>query len=613
MGDAPDFAAIIVCYSAILGKTSKDVFSHELEIKELLVEGGELLVESKHIAQRLKRGRPSRLTPTPSVAPNVASKLGQYLVPPSRERADAMTKLYFESYESTYRILHVPTFWADYEKYWQAPESVTNAVYLQILLVVAIGSSLYNHGDSNAVLDNMEVSRPCIYAAESWLAGPLEKDRLDIGGFQVYCLCIMARQIFSIGGDLIWISMGSLLHRAMQSGLHREPRHLPGVSMFNAELRRRLWATILDMVVQASLDASMPPRISLDEFDIESPSNINDEDMNVSTTIIVPHPRTTFTSTSIQLTLLDTLPVRLGITQYLNGLHSEQSYSSVLSLSSQLVSALRMCDRLSAIEAQPQNQAYNSDKEANTNITSSSITPFQRSLLDYLVRRFMIPLHMFFATQTRSNPIFHYSLSASLDAALALVSPAMLTTTTSSFGNDNETILFGRLLSMAGGLFREGFRAALTAITLELLVHVTTQQASGTLHRAPQHRALLKTVVRDLVALAERRVRHGDTNIKGYMFLNMVLAQVEAVESGARSGDGAFKMALARGAVESLRFCRDEIKARANTAMVLVGGEEMEFDADGVDLAGSMDSEAFGMDWNWEVFLTTGHLDGADR
>lgn len=165
---------------------------------------------------------------------------------------------------------------------------------------------------------------------------------------------------------------------------------------------------------------------------------------------------------------------------------------------------------------------------------------------------------------------------------------------------------------MAGGLFREGFRAALTAITLELLVHVTTQQASGTLHRAQQHRELLKTVVRDLISLAERRVRHGDTNIKGYMFLNMVLAQVEAMEAGARSGDGAFKMALARGAVESLRFCRDEIKARASTMMVMVGGEGMDFSADGVDLSGSLDSDTFGMDWNWEGFLTTGHLDWAE-
>ncbi|KAH9885149.1 hypothetical protein F4778DRAFT_761292 [Xylariomycetidae sp. FL2044] len=598
MGEAPDFAAIIECYSAMAGKASNDILSHGPQIIQLLAEGGELLVETKHIAQQLKVERPSRLAPTPSTA----LKLGQYLVPPSRERADTMTKLYFESFESTYRILHAPTFWADYERYWQSPDSVTNAVYLQILLVVAIGSSLYSHANSSAVLENMEMSRPCIYAAENWLAGPLEKNRLDIAGFQVYCLSIMARQIFSIGGDLIWISMGSLLHRAMQVGLHREPRLLPGVSTFHAELRRRLWATILDMVVQASLDSLMPPRISLDEFDIEPPSNINDEEINESTTIIVPHPRTTFTSTSVQLTLLDTLPVRLRIVQYLNGLHSEQSYSNVLSLSSQLTGALRLCESLGATKASLQNQAHNADRDPSAAIASSSITPFHRNLLDYLVRRFMIPLNMYFATQTRSNPLFHYSLTLSLDAALALVSPATATTTAPSSESDNETLLYARLLSTAGGLFREGFRAAMTAISLELLVHITTQQASGTLHRAPQHRDLLKSAMRDLIALAERRVHHGETNIKGYMFLNMVLAQVEAVEAGARVGDGRLEAAIARAAVDSLRFCRDAMRARAD-AMVLVGGERMDFDAEALDVAGSMEFETFGMDWDWESLL----------
>lgn len=595
MGEAPDFAAIIECYSVMMGMTSKDVFSHMPGINDLLAEGGALIVDSKNIAQRLKMAQPSRPAHTLSITPP-PPKLGQDLVRPTRERADVMAKLYFESFESAYRILHAPTFWADYEKYWQAPEAASNAQYLQILLVVAIGSSLYDHGDSNAVLDNIELGRPCIFAAENWLADPFEKDRLELIGIQVYCLCNLARQIFNVGGDRVWTSMGPLLYRALQAGLHREPGRLPGVSVFQAELRRRLWATILDMVVQASLDALMPPMMSLDEFDVDPPSNVNDEEMDESTTMIVPHPRSTFTSTSVQLALLDTLPLRFGIVQYLFGMQSEQSYPSVLSLSSRLATALSMCNNLGT----------------NSNITSRSVTPFQRNLLDYLIRRFMPPLHMFFATQSHSNPVFHYSLTVSLDAALALVSPATSTTfsDTSSSGHANvETNLFDRLLSMAGGLFREGFRTALTTISLALLVHATTQQVSGTLHRAPQHRESLKAAVTDLVSLAERRVRNGDTNIRAYMFLNMVLAQVEAMEAGARAGDGAFEMSLASGAVKSLRFCRDVLKARAETR-VPVGWEGMDLDTGGMDpfLPGTMDGgDTFGLDWDWESLLSTNY------
>jgi hypothetical protein len=54
----------------------------------------------------------------------------------------------------------------------------------------------------------------------------MEKDRLSINGLQVHCLLIIARQTLSVGGDLIWVSMGNLVRAAMQLGLHRDPRHL---------------------------------------------------------------------------------------------------------------------------------------------------------------------------------------------------------------------------------------------------------------------------------------------------------------------------------------------------------------------------------------------------
>ena len=35
----------------------------------------------------------------------------------------------------------------------------------------------------------------------------------------------------------------------------------------------------------------------------------------------------------------------------------------------------------------------------------------------------MIPLHYSFSNQAHTNPLFHYSLQVSLDAALAIISP----------------------------------------------------------------------------------------------------------------------------------------------------------------------------------------------
>ncbi|ROV98454.1 hypothetical protein VPNG_08524 [Cytospora leucostoma] len=578
VGEAPEFAAIISCYSAIMGKGSKEVPVHGTEIAALYAQAGQFMLNCKNLARRLKMDRPSRGLPQVPTDPG----FGSHLVPPSRVVADAMAKLYFQSFESTHRILHVPTFWADYQRYWDHPETVTNGLRFKVLLVIAIGSSLYDHEDSNAALRNIEMVRPWIYAAETWLTGPLEKDRLDIGGLQIYCLSIIARQIFSIGGDLVWMSMGSLIHRAMQIGLHRDPSYLPNTSVLHSELRRRLWATILDLAVQASLDAWMPPRISFDEFDTEPPSNINDDEMNESTLKIVPHPRTTFTTTSTQLALLDSLPVRLRIVQLLNGLHSELSYPRVLDITAELYEALQKCSSLGMMKAKDQEHSYTMDNNQEATLPT---TPFHRSLLDYLVRRFLIPLHYFFSNQARSNPLFHYSLTLSLDAALALVSP-----------EPDAGGTFARLMATGGGMFREGLRCAITAITLELLAHVGAQQQSGTLHRAPQHREQIKSSVRDLIALSEERIRHGETNVKSYMFLSMILAQVEAVEAGR-----GIELAIARSATDSLRFCHDILSARAEASLPL---EESDFvgAVEGMDGAtpGRMGFEDHGMDWDWD-------------
>ncbi|KAG8164237.1 hypothetical protein KVR01_006155 [Diaporthe batatas] len=387
----------------------------------------------------------------------------------------------------------------------------------------------------------------------------------------------------------------------MQIGLHREPRHLKlqAMSVFQAELRRRLWATILDMVVQASLDARMPPRISLDEFDVEPPSNIDDDDIDESSTRIDPRPRTTFTATSVQLELLDSLPVRLRIVQYLNDLHSESSYSRVLSLSAELTNALRSSSSsLGAARTTRPSEASPSSHQtgqgpagaAGPDSSPPPMGPFQRSLLDFLIRRFMIPLHYAFSNQARSNPLFHSSLRLSLDAALALITPEPEPEPEASVSGDSNR--FARLLATGGGLFREGVRCAITAISLELLAHVDAQRLDGTLHRVTLHRDLLKRAARDLLALSERRIRHGETNVKAHMFMSMVLAQVGAVEAGGSTGAGSVELAITRAAMESLRACHEMLGSRADA-------DEM----DGLLASGDIGLDAYGMDWDWEVLL----------
>ncbi|KAK8001685.1 hypothetical protein PG991_013907 [Apiospora marii] len=451
-----------------------------------------------------------------------------------------MVNLYFAAFESTHRILHVPSFWKDYRRFWDDPEGVASDLRLKVLLVMSIGSSLYDHGSRDASISNTESAHQCIYEAETWLGGPLEKGRIGITGLQIQCLTILARQIFSIGGDTVWVTMGSLIHAGMQLGLHRDPKHLLlDMPCLEAELRRRLWATILDLAVQAALDSAMPPRIIMDDFDAEPPANINDDELDECTTIIQPHPKDVFTSTTVQITLLETLPVRLRIVQQLNGLHSDLTYQHALDLSAQLTDAVRT--------------AHSATKNMR------GATTVHRNMLDYLIRRFMIPLHYSFSNQARTNPMYYYSLKLSTDTAIALTQPYDDNANESDDDHDDSRVFFARLTALGGGLFRAGVRGAITALTLDLLTRVQEQRLDGTLARHAPHRAPAKRAVRDLIALSEERVRLGETNVKGHMFLCMILAQVEAVEEGEGDGGGeessSVEVAVARAARDSLGHC----------------------------------------------------------
>ncbi|CAI0649383.1 unnamed protein product, partial [Colletotrichum noveboracense] len=549
MGEAEEFEPVLAWFAAYTEAKdpAKESPFQNVATQVLAVEIDSLYKNCKILAKRLKVCRPTRSTSGQSPS----------LRPPSREVADAMVDAYLNSFELVHRILHIPTFWTEYHEFWDHPETTTMDIRLKILLVIGMGSSLSEHEDATL----RQMATHWVYAAQSWLSGPLEKDRLGITGLQVHCLTMLARQIFSVGGDLTWMSMGSLIHRAMQIGLHRDPKHLPKMSFLQMELRRRLWATILELVVQSSLDSAMPPRLSFNEFDTEAPTNINDHEMDESTDIVEPHPRHVLTNTSLQLLLLDSLPTRLKILQLLNDLHSELSYIDALALSDEITMACR------------ENMAF------GKRFGAREITTFHRNLVDYLVRRFMLPLHCPFASKARSNPLFHYSIRASLDASMAIISPE----------SDDA---FSRLTALSGGLFREGFRYAIATISLEFLAVAKSQQLDGTIHRDDRYRALLKSSAKDLIEMSAERIRQGDTNIKGHMFLSMIVAQVEAMEEG-HSGEHM----IAQSAKNSLDFCNSVLQRRLESVPSPWSTDTSTMTAD------REGQEAFAIDWDFDFFL----------
>ncbi|KAH7376723.1 hypothetical protein B0T11DRAFT_272835 [Plectosphaerella cucumerina] len=575
-GIASAFEPILACYTAATGistyltQASQEgcAVTHSFQGVDTfddITRLSELLQQSKLLSREIKAGLATGCVED------------ELLLQP-RAICDAMARLYFATFESTTRILHAGTFWSEYERFWTPGESVSPDQRLRVLLVVALGSSIFEHPDGLTRVQWYRRANHWLRSAESWLKAPLKGARRSLGGIQIHCLVFVARGVFSINDGDAWVATGSFVHEAMRAGLHRDPKHLPNLSCLEMEVRRRLWATILELVAQSSLDTAMPPRISLDEYDTEAPANINDSDLERATTTVEAQPlETTYTDTSLQIVLLESVPTRLRILQKIYGLGADIPYSDVLSLSAEMISA---CRRGSTYLARHETQA------------NAGMMAFRRNLLDFLVRRFLLALHCPYATKAPENPLYESSVKSSLDAAMSILSP-----------EPNET--FARLLAVSGGLFKNALRNAMMTIGMELLVQVERQRLDGTLHRSQQYRMFLAQKLEEMIDLSVRRISHGETNIKGPMFLGMILALAEA---GVTGSSASVEVLVARAARVNLEMSYGLLQVLADEVGVPTSPGMDDGTLPSLTCSEDWEDAMGGMNWDMDLFFPRGGM-----
>jgi hypothetical protein len=93
--------------------------------------------------------------------------------------------------------------------------------------------------------------------------------------------------------------LGITIRLAMRTGYHRDPRHFPGVSAYEGEMRRRVWAIMRQLDVLISFQVGLPRTIQDWQCDVDLPRNISDEDFDEDTKHLPPsRPESELTTTS---------------------------------------------------------------------------------------------------------------------------------------------------------------------------------------------------------------------------------------------------------------------------------------------------------------------------
>ncbi len=84
------------------------------------------------------------------------------------------------------------------------------------------------------------------------------------------------RDTAPVSTSFLW---AGIMRLALLMGYHRDPRHFPGISPFEGEMRRRTWALVLECDTIISFLFGLPISISQRFTDTELPSNLADEDL----------------------------------------------------------------------------------------------------------------------------------------------------------------------------------------------------------------------------------------------------------------------------------------------------------------------------------------------
>ncbi|KAJ5410051.1 transcriptional regulator family: Fungal Specific TF [Penicillium crustosum] len=328
---------------------------------------------------------------------------------PTKQVADTLTQTYIERFEIIHRVLNISAFMADYNRHWASPLCTPTSFLVQFLLVAAAAASFHpeiciNVMSQQTVRDH---ALDWIEAAESWLNSSTSQPPQSWDTLATHCLLLVAKRANYAQEDSFWTYTGTLVRWAMAAGYHRESPSTARISPYYREMRRRLWMTIVELDIQASVERGMPPSVRMEDFNIKSPLNIDDDKLQESgQDPLEGMPLATFTDTSFQAHMYRSLPVRLKVCAFVNGCYEQDDFDRVLHLGEELEEALQDIPEWSTARDNPRQQ---------------KTTMYTKRLLSIHLHQYTVLLHIQFAIQ--ATPSFKSAICqrARLEASLKIL------------------------------------------------------------------------------------------------------------------------------------------------------------------------------------------------
>lgn len=214
--------------------------------------------------------------------------LAQYL--PQRLTIDRLLATYFNAKYMVIPYIHTYQFQRQYESFWQDPTS-TSPQWVSILfsicclatqLTQAVGGDSPDQekqsADTSAFLT---ASAQCLI-----LAGYTRPKPHLVEALALYAQCQYNTTLDPSGEVAILFAI--LIRLAYRMAYHRDADNFTHFSVFEGEMRRRVWTMCRQFDLMVSFQLGLPNNIPLDSWDTKPPRNLLDTDFDETTAVLPP-------------------------------------------------------------------------------------------------------------------------------------------------------------------------------------------------------------------------------------------------------------------------------------------------------------------------------------
>ena len=275
--------------------------------------------------------------------------------------------------------------------------------------MLAIASVLRSITRSSEAIDPdlnpTELSRYAVHCLVSGKFATANAHALEAFVLNLQC------QLFHIGDGSAdpWFQMGTIIRLAFRMGYHRDPKSLPGISVFDGEMRRRVWLNVVQIEALMSYQTGFPSMIPMDFCDTNDPLNLQYADLHVGMTAL-PAARPLSEYTPVLYTVLKNgvMKVFKKIVAHTQSL-TTPTYAETMSLDAEMRQVYsKMPDPFRP-------------RSVDRSFMDTSDLIFQRTTVEVLHLKGLIILHRRYITHEPQSSAFELSRRSCVEAACSIL------------------------------------------------------------------------------------------------------------------------------------------------------------------------------------------------